>query len=294
MAERTRGPDRTVGNSATTLNGQAGGNSVTNTQLESPVPTLANQNKKKGSLKELQNIQGTKTIFGIDAQASSTPLKDLKSSTAKSTPNPTPSRSSTWAQSRVIPPSELEVLPSNVFVTHVEYQRNGWTPRQRNQRGVQKALIDTSTVVDVDAGVDETEDMDEEAFLNDSMAVNEAETNHVQLLEDAQTSDDVNEDIWTVAESRFDTLPPLKAGSMPCEGTVLAWKVCGRTNQVSSVYRVLTRTGTLVGSIHLLASARHTAGYLEKCQIGDSAGAAIATGGGGGGSAECAGPGSRC
>lgn len=139
----------------------------------------------------------------------------------------------------MIPPSELEVLPSNVFFTHVEYQRNGWTPRQRSQRAGKNNLVDTSTAQDeADVGIDQTEDMDEEALLNDSVAVDDGQISRANQSDSPLALDATNSDIWTFAESRFDTLPPLKTGSMPSEGTVLGWKVRSRTSEftVSIVY----------------------------------------------------------
>lgn len=237
--ESTREDGRSVDPVSTTaVNGENNGilniDTTTSTRSELPVPkAMANRNKKKGFLREMANVQGTKTVFGEDAQGSSTPLKNVNPSIVESTPNATPNRSTTWAQSRVIPPSELEVLPSNVFVTHVEYQRNGWTPRQRNQRGGQDALVDTSSnYVDGNAGIEESEEMDEEALFNDSMAVDAVEISpreeSVSISAPAIRNIDNDTDVWTTAETRFDNLSSLTAGSFPSEGAVLAWKVRNR------------------------------------------------------------------
>jgi hypothetical protein len=54
------------------------GDITTFTTSELPVPkSMANRNKKKGFMKEMQNAQGTKIVFGSDAQASSTPVADV-------------------------------------------------------------------------------------------------------------------------------------------------------------------------------------------------------------------------
>ena len=204
------------------------GETITDTQSELPVPkAMANRNKKKGFLKEMANIQGKKTVFGTEAQGSSIPLQRPTTPTADSTPAATPNRSVAWTQSRVIPPSELEILPSNVFVTHVEYQRHGWTPRNRNSRQRQTEVVNASSNrVGASAETDGEGNMDEEQLLNDdSVALDNGEQSTTLPTKETLPSDGAEEDIWTNADTRFDSLTAPMTGSTSGLGTVLAWKV---------------------------------------------------------------------
>lgn len=201
------------------------GNVITSTQSELPVPkSMANRNKKKGFLKEMVNVQSTRTVFGDDAQGSSTPLKNHKGTiTADTTMSSTPNQSSSQVQSRVIPPSELEVLPSNVFVTHVEYQRKGWTPRQRNQRTGHNETHDTSRKEDeTEITADEDDGVDEEEQTNGFTTA----AGEDSAIERADQQDVTEEDIWTIADTRFGDLPILATERVLREGSILAWKVC--------------------------------------------------------------------
>jgi hypothetical protein len=210
-------------------------NTVSFTNSELPVPkSMANRNKKKGFLREMTSVQGTKTVFGDDTQASSTPIKNMrriqatedrsivtvdssittsKGDAAYSTPNRQP------VSSRVVPPSEMD-LPSNVFVTHQVYDRHGWAPRGRRGRGQQ----DESVVMGDEATGEQVEEghpvdvpgISTGALVDSTLAVNGEEEQAV--VDDAG--------VWEEAESGFDTLAPVTGLHLLRKGIKLAWKVC--------------------------------------------------------------------
>lgn len=221
LAEQHRGvPDAASIQEASTIE-PANGDRVTPTRSELPVPSaMANRNKKKGFLKEMASMQGTKTVFGDDAQGSSTPLKQLEHGPDESHIAPGISTSlSSRSQTRVIPPSE-KVLPSNVFVTHVEYERKGWTPRQRKSDNRRSHNSQRSLAQNEPVAGDEEEG--EQRGENDLVGLNLD-----QSLGTAEPEGVVgqSENEWAVAESHFDSLPPLLPSSIVVAGNIVAWKV---------------------------------------------------------------------
>lgn len=179
-------------------------------------------------MKEMQNAQGTKIVFGSDAQASSTPVADVPikdiDDTTVLTPRPT---GTSTTQRRVLPPSEMD-LPSNVFVSHQVYDRRGWTPRSRAARHRAEAAV----------AVEEEEEEEEEMEMEMDVEEEEAEPKQpipavpvdlpngaVDLFSPAKGySDDDN--MWTKAEERFDELPVIDLQSLPAKESIIAWKVC--------------------------------------------------------------------
>lgn len=195
---------------------------TTPTQSSLPVPkAMANRNKKKGFLQEMSSRNGTKTVFGDDAQGSSTPFGEQSHAPIiePSVPVPnadTPSQPARQRE-RAVPPSEQD-LPSNVFVTHVVYQRKGWTPRGR--KGA-KVPAEGGANGDLNAnGVEQTEG--EESILEEeqhSVIQPQTEAEPVADSTEGQT------DIWTAVESGFDALPLVSRAALPIEGAKIAWKV---------------------------------------------------------------------
>jgi hypothetical protein len=205
----------------------AGGDITTFTTSELPVPkSMANRNKKKGFMKEMQNAQGTKIVFGSDAQASSTPVADVPidniNETTVLTPQPT---GNSITQRRVLPPSEMD-LPSNVFVSHQVYDRRGWTPRGRaaRHRAEAAAAAEEEEEMEMEMDVEEEEEEPKQPIPMSAVPV-DLPNGAVDLFSPAKGySDDDN--MWTKAEERFDELPIIDRQTLPAKESIIAWKVC--------------------------------------------------------------------
>jgi hypothetical protein len=204
------------------------GDITTFTTSELPVPkSMANRNKKKGFMKEMQNAQGTKIVFGSDAQASSTPVADVPidniNETTVLTPQPT---GTSVTQRRVLPPSEMD-LPSNVFVSHQVYDRRGWTPRGRAARHraeAAAAVEEEEEEMEMEMDVEEEEEEPKQPIPMSAVPV-DLPNGAVDLFSPAKGySDDDN--MWTKAEERFDELPIIDLQSLPAKESIIAWKVC--------------------------------------------------------------------
>jgi hypothetical protein len=205
------------------------GDITTFTTSELPVPkSMANRNKKKGFMKEMQNAQGTKIVFGSDAQASSTPVADVPidniNDTTVLTPQPT---GTSMTQRRVLPPSEMD-LPSNVFVSHQVYDRRGWTPRGRAARHRAEAAAaveeEEEEEMEMEMDVEEEEEEPKQPIPMSAVPV-DLPNGAVDLFSPAKGySDDDN--MWTKAEERFDELPIIDLQSLPAKESIIAWKVC--------------------------------------------------------------------
>lgn len=184
---------------------------------------MSNRNKKKGFLREMSGVQGTKTVFGGDAKASSTPVKDVPPPSAETTVDHTAGERSTWVP--VVPPSEKE-LPSNVFVTHVEYQRRGWTPRQQ-QRAEKRKTQDQEEEMDMDldtgTGIDAASATDHQAQQSTISITQHTSAADGQTPANGHTDSD--EDMWQHTETRFGDLDPIRSTTLPAVGETLAWKV---------------------------------------------------------------------
>jgi hypothetical protein len=205
------------------------GDITTFTTSELPVPkSMANRNKKRGFMKEMQNAQGTKIVFGSDAQASSTPVADIPidniNETTVLTPQPT---GTSMTQRRVLPPSEMD-LPSNVFVSHQVYDRRGWTPRGRAARHRAEAAVaveqEEEEEMEMEMDVEEEEEEPKQPIPMSAVPV-DLPNGAVDLFSPAKGySDDDN--MWTKAEERFDELPIIDRQSLPARESIIAWKVC--------------------------------------------------------------------
>jgi hypothetical protein len=205
------------------------GDITTFTTSELPVPkSMANRNKKRGFMKEMQNAQGTKIVFGSDAQASSTPVADIPidniNETTVLTPQPT---GTSTMQRRVLPPSEMD-LPSNVFVSHQVYDRRGWTPRGRAARHRAEAAVaveqEEEEEMEMEMDVEEEEEEPKQPIPMSAVPV-DLPNGAVDLFSPAKGySDDDN--MWTKAEERFDELPIIDRQSLPARESIIAWKVC--------------------------------------------------------------------
>ncbi|WRT65184.1 uncharacterized protein IL334_002127 [Kwoniella shivajii] len=172
-----------------------------------PVPgSMSNRNKKKGFLKDMKEKRGTKTLFDRDHNQSSAVLPEQLEGptqasfeaivTGKDVPLPFEDTSflpyelegpstSTPRKDRMIPPSQIQDIPSNIFITSVEFPRAPVSPR-RKQRGKLPA-----------------EDMEIDAKSNEGEGA-ECITEEVSLNQGIK-----DEHIWKRLDRDFDTLPAL-------------------------------------------------------------------------------------
>lgn len=204
---------------------------VSYTQSELPVPkSMANRNKKKGFMKEMNSVQGTKIVFGDDAEARSTPVAEqarLAEGQEGSIPALTPQHTGqTAAAKRVLPPSEMD-LPTNVFVTHQVYDRRGWTPKGRSGRRQAEVVEEEEEVEqkeeeEQDMEVDEEDEEDAAPKIPVGLP-NGGSDVFTATVTPAGIED--GDDWWTRAENRFDELPIIDTVSRPAKDTVIAWKV---------------------------------------------------------------------
>jgi hypothetical protein len=204
----------------------AGGDVTSFTTSELPVPkSMANRNKKKGFMKEMLNAQGTKIVYGTDAQASSTPVADVPIIVDDSTVlTPQPTGTST-TQRRVLPPSEMD-LPSNVFVTHQVYDRRGWTPRGRAARHrAEAAAVEEDEEEEMEMEMDVEEEVVEEPKQSIPVVPVDLPNGAVDLFSPAKGFMD-DDNMWTKAEERFDELPLIDLQSLPAKESIIVWKVC--------------------------------------------------------------------
>jgi hypothetical protein len=221
-----------VGNESGPEQAPSGGDVTSFTTSELPVPkSMANRNKKRGFMKEMSNVQGTKIVFGSDAQGSSTPvadvpIKDINDSTTFLTPQAT-GNSTTTRERRVLPPSEMD-LPSNVFVTHQVYDRRGWTPRGRAARHRAEA----AAVEEEESEDEEEQEMDLDVEEDEQKAVkenpipvpSELPNGAVDVFSPAKGYGDEH-NWWSKAEDRFDELPIIDLQTPPAKESIIAWKV---------------------------------------------------------------------
>lgn len=214
--------------STSVLAGQVSTTTTTTPLL--PLPNkmngMANRNKKRGFLKHMAGVKGSKTVFEAAANGvgsvEPTEQEAIVDGVGAVEPNDkvtmtgidggihsiepaTPSR-----YQRVVPPSEQD-LPSNVFVTHVEY------PRANRGRPNGRAVVE-DTLEDENAEEGDEEEEEEEVVQEDSPTFEEEQSNQV-------LSNPKAEDIWHQAERDFNLLPPLSAGNIPAEGSIIAWRV---------------------------------------------------------------------
>jgi hypothetical protein len=197
------------------------------TRSELPVPKfMANRNKKKGFMKEMSNVQGTKIVFGETVLPLSEPTQvglgsevEVQAALGQLPVLLTPQKEPiTAVPRRVLPPSEMD-LPSNVFVTHQVYDRRGWQPKG-------KAAKRRAKVVEEEVEADD-EDEDENEQEEEKVKENEQPlpTTPNQVHEEALGDTIGYEDMWTKAENRFEDLPIINKSSLPAKESIIAWKV---------------------------------------------------------------------
>ncbi|KAF9032164.1 hypothetical protein BDZ89DRAFT_1063543 [Hymenopellis radicata] len=101
--------------------GEPNGDSALNLSMFS----LGNKNKKKGYKQALEKPATAKIVFNSDEPSSSISTPPTKSAPTQSFP---------FNQQRLIPPSEREDLPSNMFVTSVDVEEGMWGKTRKNRR----------------------------------------------------------------------------------------------------------------------------------------------------------------
>jgi hypothetical protein len=231
------GKDETGPEQQSSVQEYAGGDITTFTTSELPVPkSMANRNKKRGFMREMQNAQGTKIVFGSDAQASSTPIADVPIKDIDDTTVLTPQLTGTsTTQRRVLPPSEMD-LPSNVFVSHQVYDRRGWTPRGRaaRHRAEAAAAVEEEEEEEMEMEMDIEE---EEEPKQPIPAVPVDLPNGAVDIFSPEKGYSNDDNMWTKAEERFDELPIIDLQSLPAKESIIVWKVCSLPNLVLRLRR---------------------------------------------------------
>lgn len=152
--------------------------------------SLGNKNKKKGYKQALVQPSGSKIVFEVPSLPVIAPTSP-------------PILASSQNSYRLIPPSERNDLPRNMFVTSVDVEEGMWTKAKKKRR--------QST----SAGDPKDE----------SMVVDEPTT----ILDYGEPEDPLSGDekLWVDADVSFDVYP-----SAPAElnthhvGGILAWRVC--------------------------------------------------------------------
>jgi hypothetical protein len=187
---------------------------------------IANKNKKKGFLQKMKGASATRTVFAEgnpsnDHQEDVPPQVDevvipnpsMPEPAITTRPVPVPPAvavepvqrtfTSGYMAPRLIPPSEQD-LPSNVFVTFVEYPRAN--------RGRQNKEVDVEV---------ESEDESE----SDSESEPAEDEEEIANAVPRGTSGDHVDDIWSRAERDFNLLPPVSPSKLPAIGAIIGWKV---------------------------------------------------------------------
>lgn len=218
-----------------------------------PVPLeMANGNKKKGFLKEMLAVQGTKTVFADAATnhaQAPTAATEVHTSAVRPEPpatssaeteafppsalNLTPPRPS--RQTRMLAPSEQTDLPSNVFVTSQVYE---WRRDQGRRKKGGKDSQQRSTAAAAPPAPDEGEDMeldDQETSVLPVPAVTTESASRPEPETEAGSSDDPwmqSESQWLAAEEAFVKGGNARGTFVPAAhedvrpGDTVAWQVC--------------------------------------------------------------------
>ena len=202
--------------------------------LQEGVPTqIANNNKRKGFLKDMTKVRATKTVFesdengdAIGATNGNAPQDNADrawDATADvsmlSTISVTPGGNK--RRPRIVFPS-AQTLPSNVFITSAQFQH---PPRPKTRKRAAVLAYDES--FDVNSSGDGVKDvyaeMDESTFVDPENEVDEAD-------EEAAMNEFKEVDewaIWDTAEKTFDSLPSLTSVSdegLSKVGVLVVWK----------------------------------------------------------------------
>lgn len=205
---------------------------------------LMNRNKKKGFLKDMSAMQRTKTIFGpnecialdtapdpgmgqvgdISMNSMGTFEPDYESTPNNKVKGGRQAKRAQWT--RVIPPSEIDDLPSNVFVSSAEFTAPR-TDYRRNRKSAATREEEGSAAAE-DAEEEEQEEEDLEAVRNDVMATESAGLTQ-SVAEHGQNLEMTPKELaWAKVEIAFEALDNVSVTKTPpCSvGTTVAWKVC--------------------------------------------------------------------
>ena len=183
---------------------------------------VSNRNKKKGFLKEMMQVRGTKTVFELDTAQSTQTFELEHGSTAQPVDIDTvPSPNNPTKRPKWIAPSDLESLPDNVFVTSMEFRR----PDRTRQPQTDHRAISQSGVT---APLNQTN-----GHINQEDAL---------TFESAEKLDDVSQ-FFEDLEERFDNLPSVRQWSDITRGTCITWKVsltlnAARTTEMTPIQEV--------------------------------------------------------
>jgi hypothetical protein len=179
-----------------------------------PLPReMANRNKRKGFLKEMVWMRGTRTVFGagqeelgrqdMSMEVDLSPRPDKNAANGmngwngvETIKDVSAARSTPARKAHVIPPSEMRRLPSNVFVTSQEFER------------ARMPEVANGPEADVQGG-----QVGGFALGREGLEV-----------EDAGGGDQ----LWMRAEEGYDTFHDLTTEKLAAlvEGAIVAWKVC--------------------------------------------------------------------
>ncbi|KAK4685082.1 hypothetical protein P7C73_g5071, partial [Tremellales sp. Uapishka_1] len=179
-------PDKAINGTTTTF------------QVSRPIVSeMENRNKKKGFLREMKGLRGSRTVF---EEPTAVPNGDADTAFPLEGPEDGEMNGTlSTAQKRVVPPSERQDLPSNVFVTSQEYDGKRDNGAWRNGR-VASAL---------------------------EIPVVQAEAPNPIAAEVADEAEDVKKRVdWEKTEAEFDQLANLTVEKLAevREGDLLAWK----------------------------------------------------------------------
>ena len=194
-----------------------------------PVPAMSNRNKKKGFLKEMMTVRGTKTVFGQGEMLNG--RENLPVDAGEEDAIHTPSKPNGYINRvgnsssnkrkfvRVIAPSQLEVIPNNVFVSSMEFS----IPRRRAD-GRRETNSDHASCNDEEMS---RQGAKEGNLLMGAMTVDQTAT-MPNGYGGGEIVDASQEDLlWIKVGVAFDALEDLTPAllSQMEQGTLLAWKV---------------------------------------------------------------------
>lgn len=224
-----------------------------------PVPNMVNKNKKKGFMKEMLPQKGMKTIFAQGVEVASAPIPEAPAASSSvfglsQEPDVIPRgpglettsggkknedrinqqlhRKDTQRKwQKIIPPSELDDLPPNVFVTSMTFEapRRDQRPRKPQNNGYDDVSmwdVAMDAAVHGPSGAEEQED-EPAADLAEAMR---SETEPVPAV--ARVAEEVTpaidpELVWAKVEVALEVLDNLTASALETleSDSVIAWRV---------------------------------------------------------------------
>lgn len=180
--------------------------------------SMGNKNKKKGYKQALAAPSSQKIIFG----ESSTPADPELPTDQPTILPPTPRRQETESGffPRLIPPSEKEDLPRNMFVTSVDVEEGMWgkknKKKKRQSEPVQAEWVAPVLEQEIGPAYDDYGDIELDYGTGEGGAGDASRDDKVGLLDEA---------LWADAEARFEALPLVTVFSSLGPGALVAWKV---------------------------------------------------------------------